>query len=114
MCVCECACGCVRVYGQHLHKCGNSQNTNPKKTFVTFCETFYTMPYIHIYVCVLVCIFCREVPVGVTQGRGLRERGLTTHTHTTVEAGQKESSVRSEECVLTQACSWTWGARGTT
>lgn len=38
----------MRVYRQHLHKCGNSQNTNPKKTFVTFCETFY----IHIqYIC---------------------------------------------------------------
>lgn len=28
----------VRVQSLHLHKCKNSQNTNPKKTFVTFCE----------------------------------------------------------------------------
>lgn len=54
---------CVRCAYIYLHKCRNSQNTNPKKTFVTFSETFYT--------------FC---------GRG--SCGRSVRPHTTAEPGQ--------------------------
>lgn len=70
VCVCVgifCVGAFMRVLRLHLHKCRNSQNTNPKKTFVTFSETFYT-----------IC------------GRGLVGAGFD---HTTIEAGQKSQVV---------------------
>lgn len=86
MSACACAFANVRVHGQHLHKCGNSQNTNPKKTFVTFCETFYTMVY----------IFWRAVPVGVVGERG----GPCAGSDRTQQLRQARKSQAWRVCVL--------------